>query len=74
MAFGEQLSRSHTKAIAQAELCLLDLALHASKDLEKFAAASSEKLAVPGTPRNLLGSEVLGWSKLPAAMTLLRRR
>lgn len=54
VAFGEQLSCSHTKALAQTELCLLDLALHASKGWEKFAAASSEKLAVPGMLCNLL--------------------
>ena len=48
VSFGEQLNRSHTKALAQTELCLLDLALHASKGSDKLASAKSEEMAVPG--------------------------
>ena len=70
VAFGEQLSRSHTKAAAQTELCLLDLALHASKCLGKIAAANSENIAVPGMPCNHL--QCLPWIWL-AAVILLKR-
>ncbi|KAK9835553.1 hypothetical protein WJX74_002846 [Apatococcus lobatus] len=79
VAFGEQLSRSHTKALAQTELCLLDLTLHASKGPDKLASAKSEEMAVPGElPASMEFHEDLSvrpsWmppSAAPAPMRLL---
>lgn len=50
VAFGEQLRTSHTKAVAQTELCLLDLALHVSQSANqsKPSTMKLEDITQPG--------------------------
>ncbi|KAK9867602.1 hypothetical protein WJX84_007687 [Apatococcus fuscideae] len=48
VAFGEQLRKSHTRALAQTELCLLNLELQATKGQAKSASQNVQELPQPG--------------------------